>query len=80
MILERHRCRSRVWAGLLHVEQVESEKRDLATEDEPLRAMFNMNERSWASESDGETVTNYLTTSSLSGGRCNSVINVVSLW
>lgn len=38
----RHRCRSRGWIGLLHLEQVAKERSDLATEAGPLRAMFNM--------------------------------------
>lgn len=42
MTLGGHRRRFRVWAGLVHVEHVERVKSDLAAEDEPLRAMFNM--------------------------------------
>lgn len=41
-ILGKHRCRSRVWAGLLHLEQGERVRSDLAAEGGPLRAMFNM--------------------------------------
>lgn len=41
-IRKRHRCRSCVWIGLLHLELIEREKSDLATEDGPRRAMFNM--------------------------------------
>ena len=42
LIRGRHRCRSRGWVGPLHLEQVEKDSSDLATEAGPLREMFNM--------------------------------------
>ena len=51
MICGRHRCRSRVCAGLLHLEHVERNNSDLATEGVPLRATFSMGWRCQANKS-----------------------------